>query len=186
MHFSLKTRGFTIVELLIVIVVVAVLAAVSISAYTGIQTRSINSKVLTAVTSWEKVLKMYKVIRGTLPLSDYNCLTSASTDFPAGSGLSAGECMHGFPYAPTFSAVYSSALTTDLESILGTTLKIPSGYLAPMSGTIGGTPIYVQGVRYNNQAIEYYLKGGAADCSKGTVMAGNSSDSLTLCSLNVS
>ncbi|MEO5949364.1 MAG: prepilin-type N-terminal cleavage/methylation domain-containing protein, partial [Candidatus Saccharimonas sp.] len=109
MHFLHKTHGFTIVELLVVIVVIAVLAAVTVSAYNGMQARSINSQVLNSVENWEKILKMYKVLNGTYPLSDYNCLTSFSTDFPAGNGLAASECMHGYPYAPTFSAVYSNA-----------------------------------------------------------------------------
>ena len=42
-HASRITRGFTIVELLIVIVVIAILAAISIAAYTGIQDRANSS-----------------------------------------------------------------------------------------------------------------------------------------------
>jgi len=40
-----NTKGFTIVELLIVIVVIAILAAISIVAYNGVQTRANNSTV---------------------------------------------------------------------------------------------------------------------------------------------
>ena len=38
-----KVKGFTLVELLIVIVVIAILAAISIVAYNGIQQRSRDS-----------------------------------------------------------------------------------------------------------------------------------------------
>lgn len=43
-------RGFTIVELLIVIVIIAILATVTIVSYNGIQARAKNTKTVSAVT----------------------------------------------------------------------------------------------------------------------------------------
>lgn len=60
-------RGFTIVELLIVIVVIAILAAITIVAYNGIQTRSNNAKTLQAATAFVKAAKLYEVDHGELP-----------------------------------------------------------------------------------------------------------------------
>ena len=50
--------GFTIVELLIVIVVIAVLAAISVVAYTGIQDRARQSKVRSDIAQMIKAVTM--------------------------------------------------------------------------------------------------------------------------------
>ena len=55
-----KQTGFTIVELLIVVVVIAILAAITIVAYTGIQTRARDSSRDVAVKSIRNALEMYK------------------------------------------------------------------------------------------------------------------------------
>jgi prepilin-type N-terminal cleavage/methylation domain-containing protein len=47
-------RGFTIVELLIVIVVIGILAAITITAYRGVQTRAKTAAVVSGIKSVEK------------------------------------------------------------------------------------------------------------------------------------
>jgi len=62
------SRGFTIVELLIVIVVIAILAAISITAYNGIQQRARNTQVVAGVNTYYKALLQYKTINSTYPI----------------------------------------------------------------------------------------------------------------------
>lgn len=62
-----KARGFTIVELLIVIVVIGILAVITIVAYNGIQQRANNNKTTTALSAWIKAMKLYKVDKGRWP-----------------------------------------------------------------------------------------------------------------------
>jgi len=62
-----RTPGFTIVELLIVIVVIAILAAIAITAYNGIQPRSRDSSRKAAVSYIVKALEMYYVDKGSYP-----------------------------------------------------------------------------------------------------------------------
>lgn len=67
MYTQKKLSGFTIVELLIVIVVIAVLAAVSVVAYNGIQQRAKASEASAALAQAKKKLELYKVDAGGYP-----------------------------------------------------------------------------------------------------------------------
>ncbi len=58
--------GFTIVELLIVIVVIAILAAISVVAYTGIQERAITSTVKSDLSNFVKKIEIAKIDKGGL------------------------------------------------------------------------------------------------------------------------
>ena len=60
-------RGFTIVELLIVIVIIGVLAAIVIVAYNGIQSRARDTSRDSAVVSLKKSLEVYRTLNGTYP-----------------------------------------------------------------------------------------------------------------------
>ncbi len=54
-------RGFTIVELLIVIVVIAILAAITVVAYNGIQARAQDSAITNDLASIKKKIELYKI-----------------------------------------------------------------------------------------------------------------------------
>lgn len=60
-------EGFTLVELLIVIVVIAILAAISIVAYNGIQNRARDTIRKNDVAAMIKALEMYKTDNGNYP-----------------------------------------------------------------------------------------------------------------------
>ncbi|AHB42067.1 PilE-like protein [Candidatus Saccharibacteria bacterium RAAC3_TM7_1] len=63
----MKHRGFTIVELLIVIVVIAILAAITVVAYNGIQQRARDAQRLQDITSIAKALELYKIQNSSYP-----------------------------------------------------------------------------------------------------------------------
>lgn len=62
-----KQRGFTIVELLIVIVVIAIIAAISIVAYSGIQQRGRDAQRQSDIATITKALEMYYLDEGRFP-----------------------------------------------------------------------------------------------------------------------
>lgn len=64
-----KQSGFTIVELLIVIVVIGILAAITIVAYNGIQNRSNDAAVQSDLAALVKKIKLLEVDLGAVPPS---------------------------------------------------------------------------------------------------------------------
>ncbi len=88
MIFSGRDRyGFTIVELLIVVVVIAILAAITTVAYNGIQNNAKNAQVVNEIRAVAKLIEMHKVKEGVYPstgglsnvYADANC-TLATDD----------------------------------------------------------------------------------------------------------
>lgn len=72
-----KQKGFTIVELLIVIVVIAILAAITIVAYNGIQARARDAQRSSDISSLAKGLELYYIDKGEYPDSYNGGTTSA-------------------------------------------------------------------------------------------------------------
>lgn len=87
-------RGFTITELLFVVVVLAILAALSIVSYNGIRDRSYNVKMVNGVKQYYEAVEAYKVKNGHYPV------TSIERDNPTakvaltclGTGYEGGGC----------------------------------------------------------------------------------------------
>lgn len=68
MDVGAKQKGFTIVELLIVIVVIAILAAITIVAYNGIQNRARSSQIVSGMTQYIKALASYTADKSVYPI----------------------------------------------------------------------------------------------------------------------
>jgi len=60
-------RGFTIVELLIVIVVIGILAAITIVAFNGVQKRAVTASMTADLSNASKSLKVYQVTNSGYP-----------------------------------------------------------------------------------------------------------------------
>lgn len=84
LHIQAK-RGFTIVELLMVIIVIDILAAITIVAFTGVQQRTRNTAKVASVQQAVKLVRLYKAENEEYPRSVDGtwCLTqdNACTDY---------------------------------------------------------------------------------------------------------
>lgn len=62
-----RRYGFTIVELLIVIVVIGILAAIVIVAYNGTQQRARNAQRISSAKQWQKIILAYTTTNSAYP-----------------------------------------------------------------------------------------------------------------------
>lgn len=155
-----SSKGFTIVELLIVVVVIAILAAITIVAYNGVSARAKTSKVSSDAVSILKKLEIYKSLSGDngYPLPDvanHNWYDQSDLSSPDPSTkLPANlRVVRGDDNAPDSDAIYSSVVSGSEAS--------PAGY-AFVVCTSGGTSVGVKVAYpdYSSQTVKW-LRSGA-------------------------
>ena len=140
-------HGFTIVELLIVIVVIAILATITIVAYNGIQQRATTTKTKSMVKQAVTALEAYKVVNGHYPEVDDDGLGGEAC---LGSGYPGGVCgeVHGCGAQLDGDIVESAALNNQLSSFLQSTL--PAINFPDFTASLGdGCGATYNGVRYS-------------------------------------
>lgn len=114
-----RQKGFTIVELLIVIVVIAILAAITIVAFNGVQQKARNSQTATTILAYKKALIEYAIDKQSYPTAAGACL---GTNYPDTGVFTTANTRNCFR-SSTSSRMVDAAFNTALAPYLGN--KIP-------------------------------------------------------------
>ena len=142
--------GFTIVELLIVVVVIAILAAITIVAYNGIQTRARQSSVQTSVKQAYTKVVAYAVQNADVYPSD---LSSAGVQ----DGTTTYQYRVDNTTSPRFFCI--TGTTQNTSYYLSTTVGSPTAGACPGHGANGATAIT------NMSLNPRVISGGASELS---------------------
>ena len=119
--------GFTIVELLIVIIVIAILAAISIVAYNGITRRAVESMLKQDLASANKQIAAYRATNDSLPLAN-NCPSPATTEIClAGSAGTTFTYSPNSPTSPTQYQILATNGTVSFRSSNGSSPELAYG-----------------------------------------------------------
>jgi len=151
-----KSRsGFTIVELLIVIVVIAILAAISIVAYNGVQERSMNLKTVTGTKEYIKALTLFAVDNNAYPTAQ-GCMGEGYSYNGNVNRCGGNASVYPSPALDADLAKYLGGSKPSLDTTniwISTSQVRAGGYFAPNVGTYG--------------VVYYILQGTTGTCDAG-------------------
>jgi general secretion pathway protein G len=129
---KIGNRGFTLIELMIVVAIIGILAAIAIPLYASIQARARVAKVQADLRTLASAVSMYQAHIGSLPNAITDLTVSVSNDL----GQTAGPFIGSVPTppgggSPTWSA-YTAAYSSSSDGTFslsasgdGTTVIVP-------------------------------------------------------------
>ena len=125
-----KTSGFTIVELLVVIVVIGILAALSIVSYTGITQRAATVTLKSDLKNSSTQLALYNTTNGIYP-ADLAAATTANV-LPKSPDTTYQYTLTGSSYCLSATSPKAGATAYHYSSLVGTIEDgVCSGHIAP-------------------------------------------------------
>lgn len=153
---STLRSGFTLVELLIVIVVIAILAAITIVAYNGIQERANNTTTVQGTEAYVKALNFYALDHD----GDYPATTGClGTDYPGGKCLSQNSTAACWGMGSASSTTLNTALLPYMNNTIPT--------ISMQKVSCGGTEYIGAYANYNSTTGSmgiYMVLSGSQNC----------------------
>ena len=179
--------GFTIVELLIVIVVIALLAAITLIGYNAVRIRSENTRTIANIRQYVNAITLYNIKTGAYPVA------------PGESGQSVAMVCLGIGYEDSYcgrissvDTYESSSFMNDLQAKSGVTL---SAAVSDKYGDVGGESFVgaAYGVDKTDsehsstlyaRTIQWHLTGENQDCVLAGAWAYRTEDGNTACEID--
>jgi prepilin-type N-terminal cleavage/methylation domain-containing protein len=136
MHKRKFNPGFTIVELLVVIVVIAILAAISLIAYASVTNRAVIASLQSDLTNNATLLKNYNAFYGSFPtaLDGSNCPTVPTSDSSYCLRASSGN---NIAYSTIFGKTFHLTATNNNASYSITDTTAPAIATTPTGSSVG-------------------------------------------------
>ncbi len=101
-----NNQGFTIVELLIVVVVIGILAAIVTAAYTGIQTTARDSVRKNDIKSLSKAIEAFYAVNGNYPMPSGWCTQISHPTYTNSFHAELSEFLDKSIFDPQYEATY--------------------------------------------------------------------------------
>lgn len=136
---NIKNQGFTLVELLIVIVIIAILTVVSLVAYNGLQNQAKTSAAKSAADAVAKKAELYNTAKSKYP-ANLGVLTSKTVG-------TSSDSQTGEPYYLDANTVESGSLSTRPE-------KANTIEYVPCPATGDATGAHVKYYNFSSNAVE--------------------------------
>lgn len=147
------------------IVIIAILAAVTVVAYNGVQQRAANAKTVSAVNQLRKVLMSYAVTTGTYPSSS----ACVGTSYPDTNSDGFGEC--SYAASGTISLQTSSQMAGMLQALGATGIAPDATMYSNGGGASQGGVSYLNlgSFKLDGQThpywLSYFIKGSGLSCA---------------------
>ena len=164
-----KQPGFTIVELLVVIIFIAILAAVTVVAYANVSVRARDDNIRSTANQIEKNIMLWYQDAGVLPAAGYGSTAAVSGDSCPGNTTSSG----GFFQSGTYLCTMQDLLKARGYLTKNLTATLPKNTTLGSSGTVF--------MFYNCGASRYILMWSLESPTTDETNAFNTD--LTTCSL---